>query len=138
MANKPIRIILVDDHKLTRKSWKAILEYDSRFTIINECDNRIDAINQAGELMPDVIMIDLNMHPVNGFDITQNILKTNPSIKIIGISVNNQPFYAKRMQEIGGSGFITKGSPFDEVMNAIEEVLNGEFFICNETKKLIS
>ena len=132
-----IKIILVDDHRLILESWKMLLENDSRFTIIAECENGEDAINISLKLIPDIILMDINMLPINGFETTRKILSENPHLKIIGISVNNQPSYASKMLEIGGKGFITKGSSFDELTSAILKVHNGGKYICEEIKKQI-
>lgn len=137
MSNPPIRIILVDDHKMARESWSMLLSYDGRFTVIKECANGKDAIEQAATLVPDVMLVDINMSPINGFEVAQRVLQANPAMKIIGISVNNQPSYANRMLEIGAKGFVTKGSPFDEITHAISEVYRGENYICSEIKSMM-
>ena len=130
-----IKIVLVDDHRLVLESWKLLLENDSRFVIIAECENGEEAIRLTRELTPDIILMDINMHPINGFETTRKILSENPFFKIIGISVNNQPSYATKMLEIGGKGFVTKGSSFDELTSAILKVHNGGKYICEEIKR---
>jgi len=137
MESNKIKIILVDDHRLVLESWKMLLENDSRFAIIADCENGEDAIRVTRELIPDIILMDINMAPINGFDTTKKILSENPSLKVIGISVNNQPSYASKMLEIGGKGFVTKGSSFDELTNAILKVHNGGKYICEEIKRQI-
>lgn len=137
MSTHPIRIILVDDHHLARQSWSMLLGYDERFSIIHESDNGHDAIAHARQLAPDVILVDINMHPINGFEVTQQLLETHPTLKIIGISVNNHPSYAHKMIAIGARGFVTKGSPYEEVAHAIIEVHQGERYICNEVKNMM-
>ncbi len=136
MNNDPIRIILVDDHKLARESWSLLLDYDTRFSVIKECDNGHDAIQEVGLLRPDILLVDINMYPLNGFEVAQKVLEEDPSMKIIGISVNNQPSYANKMLEIGARGFVTKGSSFEEITHAIVEVHNGRNYICNEIKNM--
>ncbi len=136
MNASQIRIILVDDHKLARESWSLLLGYDTRFTVILEVDNGKDAIEQVARLDPDIVLVDINMSPVNGFEVTRKLIESNPAVKIIGISVNNQPSYANRMLEIGARGFITKGSPFEEVTHAIMEVQNGRKYVCTEIKNM--
>ncbi len=136
MNNDPIRIILVDDHKLARESWSMLLDYDARFTIIKECENGPDAIQEVSRLKPDILLVDINMYPLNGFEVTQKVLEADPSMKIIGISVNNQPSYANKMLELGARGFVTKGSPFEEITHAIVEVHNGRNYVCNEIRNM--
>ncbi len=136
MNNDPIRIILVDDHKLARESWSLLLDYDPRFSVIKECENGPDAIQEVSLLKPDILLVDINMYPLNGFEVTQKVLEADPSMKIIGISVNNQPSYANKMMEIGARGFVTKGSPFEEITHAIVEVHNGRNYVCNEIRNM--
>jgi two-component system, NarL family, invasion response regulator UvrY len=131
----PIRIILVDDHDLIRDSLKILLDKDNRFDVIAQCKTGTEAIKQAKELFPDVMLMDINMAPLNGFDTTKLILEINSSIKIIGLSVNNSPQYAARMFEIGGRGFVTKTSAFTELKTAIQKVFEGERYVCNEIQK---
>jgi two-component system, NarL family, invasion response regulator UvrY len=135
MAN-PIRIILVDDHKMMRESCRFLLEQDKRFNVIAECNNGVEAIEQAEKLLPDIILMDIHMSPVNGFEATRQITTIAPSVKIIGISTNNSLSYATRMVDSGAKGFVTKTSVFDELKIAIQKVYNGEIYICNEIKKM--
>jgi two-component system, NarL family, invasion response regulator UvrY len=137
MHNGSIRIILVDDHQLVRQSMGLMLGTDKRFTIIKECDNGHDAILHAGEMQPDVMLVDINMHPVNGFEVVKQVLAKNPSIRIIAISVNNHISYVNKMLSLGASGYITKGSPFDEITQAIIQVHGGEKYLSNDIKNLI-
>ena len=125
MSNRPIRIILVDDHQVSRESWNTPLGYDERFIVLHACDNGQEAIELARQLKPDIMIVDVNMYPVNGFEVTRKVLMDNPSIRIIGISINNHPSYANRMLESGARGFITKGTAFEEILKGILEVYGG-------------
>ncbi|MGK2861868.1 MAG: response regulator [Chitinophagaceae bacterium] len=132
---KKIRIILVDDHKAIRDSWKALLEQDNRFLVVEECEDGSDAIQAAHRLIPDIILMDINMKHVNGFEATKKISESLPSVKIIGLSVNNHPGYAAKMLSLGARGFVTKSSPFSELTNAILKVQEGKNYLCEEIKK---
>lgn len=138
MSNDPIRIILVDDHKLVRESWKILLENNPRFRVIADCENGHLAIEHAERLIPDVMLVDINMSPMNGFTVTERILELLPSIRIIGLSVNNQPKYAVRMIELGARGYLTKTSSLEEINHGILEVYKGEFYICDEVRRQMS
>lgn len=133
-----IRIILVDDHKLVRQSWKYLLQNNPGFRVIAECENGHSAIEEAERLLPDIMLIDMNMKPMNGFDVTEKIIQKNPSVKIIGLSVNNYPAYATRMLELGARGYLTKTSPIEEINHAILEVYRGTLYVCEEVKKAMS
>jgi DNA-binding NarL/FixJ family response regulator len=135
MEQDKIRIIIVDDHKIVRETWKLILEQDDRFAIIAECSNGAEAIETVVRLNADIVLMDINMHPINGFEATKKIVKQNPSVKIIGISVNNQPSYARNMLQLGAKGFVTKDSSKEEMVKAITTVYKGGKFICDVIKK---
>lgn len=135
MKNEPIRIILVDDHKLVRKSWKILLENNPRFQVVADCDNGYSAIEQAKEFLPDIMLVDINMSPLNGFMVTEQVLEKVPSTKIIGLSVNNQAKYANKMVALGARGYLTKTSPLDEINHGIIEVHDGNLYICEEVKR---
>ncbi|HEX7845932.1 MAG TPA: response regulator transcription factor [Chitinophagaceae bacterium] len=136
MNTNTIRIVLVDDHKLARESWSLLLSYDPRFEVIREFENGEDTVKEIGEVDHDILLVDINMQPMNGFEVTRRVLEENPRLKVIGISVNNQPSYANRMIALGAKGFITKGSPFEEVTHAIVEVHNDRHYVCNEIKNM--
>jgi DNA-binding NarL/FixJ family response regulator len=129
-----IRIIIVDDHKMARECLSQLLGFDTRFSIIKSCDNGHDAIQEARQLHPDIMLVDINMEPVNGFEVVKNVLETHPSTKIIGISVNNQAAYANRMIELGARGFITKGTTFDEITQGIMEVHSGRQYVSKDLR----
>ncbi len=135
MDSEKISIVIADDNQLIRETWKLILEQDRRFFIVAECANGAEAIKAATKFAPDIILMDINMHPVNGFEATKKILKQAPSRKIIGISVNNQPSYARNMLQLGAKGYVTKDSTKEEMINAIITVYNGGTFICEDIKK---
>ncbi|HVT83614.1 MAG TPA: response regulator transcription factor [Chitinophagaceae bacterium] len=135
MNANAIRIMLVDDHRLVLESWKILLDNDPRFSVVAECENGAEAIREAGATTPDIILMDINMSPINGFEATEKILAAYPSIKVIGVSINNQPGYANRIMKLGAKGFVTKGSSFEELTHAIMEVHKGSEYICEEIRK---
>lgn len=137
MNSAQIRIIIVDDHKMIRESWKTLLENNPRFKVIADCDNGLTALGQASELMPDIMLVDINMSPENGFEVARHVNLEFPSIKVIGLSVNNQPKYAVRMLELGARGYLTKTTSLEEINHGINEVHNGNVYICEEVRKFM-
>ena len=135
---KQIRIILVDDHLAIRESWKFFLEKDERFVVIAQCSDGKEAIEQAHLLMPDIMLMDINMNYINGFEATQKITEALPRVKIIGLSVNSHPGYADKMIRLGAKGFVTKSSPFSELTTAILKVYAGEVYVCDEIRNDLS
>jgi DNA-binding NarL/FixJ family response regulator len=133
-----ISILLVDDHKLIRESWSFILNSDSRFKVVGETSNADEAVEIAKNQKPEIVLMDINMTPVNGFDATKLIRKFSPASRIIGISMHSMPAYARRMLQIGAMGYVTKNSSKDELLTAIVEVNNGKKYICDEVKNILA
>jgi DNA-binding NarL/FixJ family response regulator len=133
-----ITILLVDDHKLIRDSWCFILNSDPRFQIVGETSAGDEAIELAKIRKPQIVLMDVNMTPVNGFDATRQIRKLSPGSKIIGISMYTMPAYAKRMLQMGAMGYVTKNSSKDEMFEAIIEVNNGNKYVCDEVKDILA
>jgi DNA-binding NarL/FixJ family response regulator len=129
-----IAILLVDDHKLIRDSWAFILNSDPRFEVVGEKSNGEEAIEFSKENQPDIVLMDVNMIPMSGFDAAKQILKVSPRSKIIGVSMHSMPAYAKKMLHLGAMGYITKNSSKDEMIHVIKEVYAGNKYICEEVK----
>lgn len=138
MLYQKIRLVIVDDHQMVRETWKLILEQDSRISVIGECASGAEAIETAYAVKPDIMLMDINMSPVNGFEATRKIVRHCPDVKIIGVSVNDQPGYARNMIQLGARGFVTKNSPQEEMIEAIIEVHKGKTFICKEIRDKLS
>jgi DNA-binding NarL/FixJ family response regulator len=133
-----VTILLVDDHKLIRDSWSFILNSDPRFTVIGETSSGEEAIQIAGLKKPEIILMDVNMSPVNGFDATKQIQKISPESKVIAVSMHTMPAYAKRMLQLGAMGYVTKNSSKEEMIAAIIEVSEGKKYICEEVKNILA
>ncbi|HEX2627539.1 MAG TPA: response regulator transcription factor [Chitinophagaceae bacterium] len=133
-----ITILLVDDHRLIRDSWSFILNSDPRFEVIGETSSGEEAIEIARDKRPDIVLMDVNMTPVNGFDATKQIRKFSPGSKVIGVSMHSMPAYAKRMLQLGAMGYVTKNSSKEEMIAAITEVNNGRKYICDEVKNILA
>lgn len=133
-----ITIMLVDDHKLIRESWSIILNDDPRLKVVAETGDPSEAIAIAKIKKPQIILMDINMTPINGFDATILLQKNSPQSKIIGISMHTMPSYARRMMQLGAMGYVTKNSSKDELLEAIMDVSTGKKYICDEVKNILA
>src|SRR6476661_8638699 len=133
-----ISVLIADDHKLIRETWSFILNNDPRFIVVAECGDSEQAVEMAKSKKPMIVLMDINMLPISGFEATEKIRKVSPASKIIGISMHSQPAYAKKMLQIGARGYVTKNSSKEEMIRAIIEVNNGNKYICDEIKNNIS
>ena len=133
-----ITLLLVDDHKLIRESWFIILNADPRFEVIGETYDVDKVVEFVKKAKPDLILMDINMSPINGFDATKIILREVPDMLILAISMHALPAYARRMFQMGAKGYVTKNSSKEELVSAILEVKAGNKFICEEIKNIVA
>jgi DNA-binding NarL/FixJ family response regulator len=133
-----ISILIADDHKLIRETWSFILNNDARFVVVAECGDSEQAVEMARTKKPQIVLMDINMTPISGFEATEKIRKVSPGSKVIGVSMHSQPAYAKKMLQIGARGYVTKNSSKEEMITAIMEVHAGNKYICDEIKNNIS
>jgi DNA-binding NarL/FixJ family response regulator len=133
-----VSILIVDDHKLIRETWSFILGGDPRFEVIADCGDPEEAIAVAKEKQPNIVLMDVNMTPMSGFDATEKIRQVSPKTKVIGVSMHSQPAYARKMLQVGAMGYVTKNSSRDEMVKAILEVDKGNKYICDEIRNIIS
>jgi DNA-binding NarL/FixJ family response regulator len=133
-----ISILIADDHKLIRETWAYILNSDPRFEVIGCCSNSEEAVKMSEEKHPDVVLMDINMIPFSGIEATRQIREVSPQSYVIGVTMHSQPAYAKKMMQQGASGYVTKNSSREEMVDAILEVAKGNKFLCEEITELIS
>lgn len=130
-----IKLALADDHRQVRETWHLILSTNPAFEVVAKCCNGLAAIAAAGEYLPDVFLMDINMKPVNGIEATETITRLYPSVKIIGMSIHVEAVYVRRMLKAGAVAYVTKNSSYEEVFDAIMQVHEGRQYICDEVQK---
>lgn len=127
-----IRVIIVDDHFHVREAWSWVLNQAPGIRVIAQCANGQEAIEAARRLRPDVILMDINMTPVNGIEATRCIRQFDSNIRIIGVSIQAERSYVNEMLRNGANGYVTKNSSSAEMIIAIEEVQAGKIYLCEE------
>ncbi|MDH5473989.1 MAG: UvrY/SirA/GacA family response regulator transcription factor [Gammaproteobacteria bacterium] len=127
MAN--IRVMLVDDHDLIRYGLRRLLEDQSGIEVVAEADSGEKALDMARKEKMDVILMDINMPGIGGFEATSRLSKTHPEIKIIVLTAHSEGPLPKRLLEAGAVGFLTKGCDVKEMIEAIQKVRAGQRYI---------
>ena len=133
-----ITILIADDHKLIRETWRYLLASESAFEIIDDCGDAQTAVDIAKARKPNIILMDIDMPPFSGIEATKLVRKFSPGTKTIGVSMHSHPAYVKKIFQAGARGFITKNSPPEEMVLGIMEVFKGNEFICSEIKSIMS
>jgi len=124
-----IRIILADDHKIVRESFRALLENDPQFEIIADVADGEAAVKAALQLKPDIIVMDMTMPVLSGMEATRQILAELPKTKIIALSMHTHQRAISAMLSAGATAFIPKTSKAKELIKAIHAVSQGESYV---------
>lgn len=133
-----ITILLVDDHRLLRDMWATILHDDGRFEIVGSGVGDSTILWMARKYQPAVALVDIAMTPIDGFELTRELLFRCPALKVIGVTMYNQPAYMKKMFKAGAKGYLTKNSSKEEMIKAIIEVHEGGEYVCEDLLELFS
>ena len=131
-------VMIIDDHALIRDAWTMILTTNKRFEITDKIGDPAEVENILKTRMPDLVLLDINMSPLDGFEILSLIRKLSPKTKVIAVSMHNQTAYVKKMIKSGARGYITKNSSAQELLHGIEIVLKGGRYICKEVKNALA
>jgi len=129
MSNRT-RILLVDDHRIVRQGLRLILEANAAFEVVGEADDADEAVAKAGELLPDVVVMDVHLTASDGLEASRRILDARPPTKIVVLSAETAPETVNRALQSGVSGYVLKEAAGEELIRAIETVLTGRFYLC--------
>src|ERR1700686_3994767 len=116
----PARLLIVDDHEVVRKGVRMLFSNTDSFEVCGEAPNGIEAIRMVPELSPDVVILDLSMPGMNGFETAAKIRQIAPSIRIVIFSVHEIPSTALR---VGADAFVSKSSPLEDLVLTVNRVL---------------
>jgi DNA-binding NarL/FixJ family response regulator len=125
---KKITVLLAEDHQVVREGLRQLLEHDADLAVVGEAQDGRQAVEMAGRLRPDVILMDIAMPQLNGLGATQQILKILPSTRIIILSAYNEDAYISSATEAGAVGYLLKQSSVREVCDGIRAVMDGRTY----------
>ena len=117
----PVRLLIVDDHEIVRLGVRILLSDSSQWDICGEARNGAEAVERVAELAPDVVILDLTMPVMSGFDTATRIRRMAPSTRIVFFSIHETPTTARLA---GADGFVSKSSAAAELASTIRRVLD--------------
>ena len=124
-----IRVLLTDDHTLFRQGIRTLLAAEPDIEVVGEAANAFDSVTTARQVRPDVVLMDIGMNGMSSFEATRQIRKEHPETKVVFLSMYDDEDYLAECVEIGGSGYVLKDSPADQLITAIREVHRGGSFL---------
>ncbi len=124
-----ITVMIADDHMIVRDGLRSLLEKQPDIEVVAEADNGRTALKYAQQLSPDVIIMDIGMHGMNGIDATRQIIGKLPDVKILALSMYSDKQFIKGMFKAGASGYMLKDSASKELVDAIRIVADSKVYI---------
>ncbi len=133
-----IRVLLVDDHELVRTGVRHILDEASDIEVIGEASTGEEAIAYVRETLPDLVLMDVNMPGIGGIEATRRILRINPDLKVIALTVHSDNPFPNQLHDAGALGYLTKGCPAEEMLKAVRLVASGKPYVSNEVSQKLA
>ena len=125
VPTKKTSIVIIDDHLLIRQLWSMLFSGNPGIELVGESGTLEGAVELIKTQMPDIVFLDLNLGHDSGMDAIPAIRKFSPGTKIIVVSMHTQFAYAKKTFQLGASGYVTKSSGQEEMIKAMEAVMEG-------------
>lgn len=129
MAGRKIQLMIVDDHQIVIDGIKSSMAEFDDIAIAGEALNGREALEKTARRQPDVILMDVDMPVMNGFETTTEMVKLYPGIKIISLTMFNEKSLINKMLDAGVKGYLLKSVGKDELYKAIKEVADGKQYI---------
>jgi two-component system invasion response regulator UvrY len=130
-----IKVLLVDDHELVRTGIRRILEEAGDMQVVGEASEGDEALKMARKLEPDVVLMDVNMPGMGGIEATRRMVRLLPRAKVIALTVLDDDPFPARLNEAGAVGYLTKGCPAKEMIEAVRTVHRGFPYIASSVAR---
>ncbi len=127
--SETIRVLIADDHTIVRSGLNLLLSSEPDIEVIGEATDGHTAVQMAAEVSPDVVLMDIGMPGLNGFQATREIKEQNPAANILVLTMHRSDEYFFQMLEAGASGYILKGAETSELIHAVRIVARGDVFL---------
>jgi DNA-binding NarL/FixJ family response regulator len=130
-------ILLVDDHPIFREGLRSLIDNSDAALVIGEAGDGAEAVRLAGELKPDLVIMDLTMPIMNGIDATREITKKYPDTRVLALSMESNRFFVVEVLKAGAAGYVLKDTAFAELLDAIHAVARGETYLPRKVATLL-
>ena len=132
---KRITVLLAEDHSIVREGLRSLLELGSDFEVVGEAETGRQAVSLARKLHPTVVVMDIAMPMLNGFEATRQILLAVPDTKVLVLSAHSDDEYVAHMAAVGASGYLVKQNSGQVLVHAIKEVASGRSYFSQSISK---
>lgn len=135
---KKMRILLADDHAVTRAGLRLLLERQANIEIVGEAENGRELVELATALTPDIAVVDIAMPNLNGIEATRQIVAKQPRLSVVILSMYSDETYVMRALEAGARAFLLKDSAIADLIGAVEAVSQGKSFFSPKISRILA
>ena len=129
MSDKPITIVIADDHAIVRQGLKKILKEEKDIRVVGEAKDGRDAVNKVQDLRPDIVIMDIAMPELNGIEATRQIKQAGMGTKIIILSMHDHGRYIRELLGLGVSGYLLKNAASRDIVKAVKSAIEGNTYL---------
>jgi DNA-binding NarL/FixJ family response regulator len=128
-SGDPIRVLIADDHAFFRRGLEAVLGEDAGIELVGQASDGAEAVQLAGEALPDVVLMDIRMPKINGIEAARQMKEVAPSAKIVILTISDEEEDLFEAIRSGASGYLLKDIPLDELADSVRAVHGGQSLI---------
>jgi DNA-binding NarL/FixJ family response regulator len=128
VTQKPIRVLVADDHMIVRAGIRHVVESESDFEVVGEAASGAEALSLASELLPDVVVLDISMPDQSGLDVAARLRRSAGPPRVLILSMHDNPEYVLESVRAGAHGYLLKDTAATELRNAIRAVCRGDSY----------
>ena len=126
-----VKIIIADDHKIMRDGLRNMLDKESGMEVVAEAKNGREAVSLAEQLRPDILIMDISMEGLNGIDATRALVAKGLGTRVIALSMHADKRFVAGMFEAGAMAYLLKECSYDELLEAVHQVMSGRTYLCS-------
>ncbi len=134
---RPIRILLAEDHTLVRKGLRSLLEGEDGLVVVDEAVDGREAVEKAGKLQPDIVLMDIAMPGLNGLEATRQLRQRHPKVQVVILTMYADEEYIPQLLEAGARGYVVKQAAPEELIAAVRAVHQGGIFLTPSVSRTV-
>jgi DNA-binding NarL/FixJ family response regulator len=124
-----VRVLIADDHPIVRSGLKALVDAQTDMFVVGEAVDGVDVLAVVASLLPDIVVMDLSMPNLGGIDATERLHQTHPDVKVLALTVHEEPAFMRRLLAAGASGYVVKRAAAEDLVSAIRVIAGGGVYL---------
>ena len=132
-----IKVLIVDDHAIVRHGLSRSIQQQEDMEVVGQASDGHSAVDMARQLAPNVVLMDVSMPALNGIEATRAVLRESPGSRVIALSMHSAKRYVREMFRAGASGYLLKDCEFDELVQTIRLIAEGQTYISPSISRIV-